>query len=171
MDPLAHTLVGATLAETRLRNGTAALAAPAGVLAANAPDIDAITMFISRDLSLGFRRGWTHGVLGDGGAAAGADGGPVAARPGGGAVAGAGPDGAGGAAAAADVGGGAQPPALDWLNTYGVRFLMPFDDTWFYGDALFIIDPWVWLLGGLTVVLASSATWGSAAVWARPRWR
>ena len=63
MDPLAHTLVGATLAETRLRNGTAALAGPAGVLAANAPDIDAITMFISRDLSLGFRRGWTHGVL------------------------------------------------------------------------------------------------------------
>ena len=36
---------------------------PAGVLAANAPDGDAVTMFVSRDLSLGFRRGWTHGVL------------------------------------------------------------------------------------------------------------
>ena len=62
-------------------------------------------------------------------------------------------------------------PLLDWLNTYGVRFLMPFDGTWFYGDALFIIDPGVWLLAGLTVVLASSATWANAAGWARPRRR
>ena len=54
-------------------------------------------------------------------------------------------------------------PLLDWLNTYGVRFLMPFDGTWFYGEALFIIDPGVWLLAGLTVVLASSATWANAA--------
>ena len=39
--------------------------------------------------------------------------------------------------------------ALDWLNTYGVRLLMPFDRRWFYGDTLFIIDPWLWLaLGG-----------------------
>ena len=63
MDPLAHTLVGATMAETRLRNSTAAMAAPAGIFAANAPDVDAVTMFITRDLSLGFRPGWTHGVL------------------------------------------------------------------------------------------------------------
>ena len=40
-------------------------------------------------------------------------------------------------------------PVLDWLNNYGMRWLMPFDGRWFYGDALFIIDPWVWLvLGG-----------------------
>ena len=63
MYPFAHTLVGATLAQTRLRNGATAMAVPAGVLAANAPDVDAVTMFVSRDLSLGFRRGWTHGVL------------------------------------------------------------------------------------------------------------
>ena len=159
MDPLAHTLVGATLAETRLRNGTAALAAPAGVLAANAPDIDAVTMFVSRDLSLGFRRGWTHGVLAMvvlplvltaglllldrlvarwRGRAPTARAGPLLRLT-----------------SVAVL----SHPALDWLNTYGVRFLMPFDGTWFYGDALFIIDPWVWLLAGLTVVLAHSATW------------
>ena len=63
MDPLAHTLVGATLARTRLRHRAGAMATPAGLLAANAPDVDAVTMFVSRDLSLGFRRGWTHGVL------------------------------------------------------------------------------------------------------------
>ena len=36
-------------------------------------------------------------------------------------------------------------PFLDTLNTYGVRWLMPFSGRWFYGDTLFIIDPWVWL--------------------------
>ena len=36
-------------------------------------------------------------------------------------------------------------PALDLLNTYGVRLLMPFSNRWFYGDALFIIDVWLWV--------------------------
>ena len=45
-------------------------------------------------------------------------------------------------------------PLLDWLNTYGIRFLMPFSRTWFAGDAVFIIDPYWWLLLGLTLVLA-----------------
>ena len=40
-------------------------------------------------------------------------------------------------------------PILDTLNTYGVRWLMPFDGRWFYGDTLFIVDPWMWLLLGL----------------------
>jgi inner membrane protein len=40
-------------------------------------------------------------------------------------------------------------PLLDTLNTYGVRWLMPFSGRWFYGDVLFIVDPWLWLvLGG-----------------------
>lgn len=62
MDPLAHTLIGATLAETRLKKWSA-MATPMLILGANAPDIDAITMFMDRDLSLGFRRGLTHGIL------------------------------------------------------------------------------------------------------------
>ena len=37
-------------------------------------------------------------------------------------------------------------PILDTLNTYGVRWLMPFSGQWYYGDTLFIIDPWVWLV-------------------------
>ncbi len=49
-------------------------------------------------------------------------------------------------------------PILDSLNTYGVRWLMPFDGRWFYGDALFIVDPWLWLALGLGVRLS------------RPRW-
>jgi inner membrane protein len=43
-------------------------------------------------------------------------------------------------------------PIPDSLNTYGVRWLMPFRGDWFYGDALFIVDPWLWLVLGLGVV-------------------
>jgi inner membrane protein len=56
-------------------------------------------------------------------------------------------------------------PALDWLNTYGVRLLMPFDGRWFYGDTLFIIDPWFWLLGAAGVVLARSGSARAVAGW------
>ncbi|MBC7173738.1 MAG: metal-dependent hydrolase, partial [Polyangiaceae bacterium] len=56
-------------------------------------------------------------------------------------------------------------PFLDWLNTYGVRLLMPFDDRWFYGDSVFIVDPWLWLSMGAAVVLARSAGKPSMAAW------
>jgi inner membrane protein len=45
-------------------------------------------------------------------------------------------------------------PILDSLNTYGVRWLMPFSGHWFYGDTLFIVDPWVWLALGTGVMLS-----------------
>ena len=62
MDPLTHTLVGANLSATRLGDRTR-LAAAALVIGANLPDVDGITYFLGSDLALGFRRGWTHGVL------------------------------------------------------------------------------------------------------------
>ena len=164
MDPLAHTLAGATLAETRLRESTP-LAAPALILGANAPDIDAVTMFLSRDLSLGFRRGWTHGVLAMivlpivltalllllDRAVARWRGREPRARP--------------GPLLALSTLAVVSHPLLDWLNTYGVRFLMPFDGTWFYGDALFVVDPWVWLMLGTSVVLARSTSPAGATAW------
>ncbi len=57
-------------------------------------------------------------------------------------------------------------PLLDWLNTYGVRLLMPFDGTWFYGDTLFIIDPWMWLLTAAGIVLAHSRSRKALSGWA-----
>jgi inner membrane protein len=45
-------------------------------------------------------------------------------------------------------------PLFDLLNTYGVRLLMPFSPTWFYGDALFIVDPWVWCALGVGTTLS-----------------
>jgi inner membrane protein len=56
-------------------------------------------------------------------------------------------------------------PLLDWLNTYGVRLLMPFDGRWFYGDTLFIVDPWLWLLAAAGVVLARSKSYPAIAGW------
>ena len=35
---------------------------------------------------------------------------------------------------------------MDLMNTYGVRLLMPFSQRWFYGDVLFIVDPWLWAI-------------------------
>jgi inner membrane protein len=51
---------------------------------------------------------------------------------------------------------------LDYLNNYGVRLLMPFSGRWFYGDAVFIIDPWLW------IVLGAGIWWsrGRASRWA-----
>jgi inner membrane protein len=45
-------------------------------------------------------------------------------------------------------------PILDTLNPYGMRWLMPFNARWFYGDTLFIVDPWLWLALGLGVLLS-----------------
>jgi inner membrane protein len=45
-------------------------------------------------------------------------------------------------------------PILDTLNTYGMRWLMPFSGRWFYGDTLFIVDPWLWSTLGLGVILS-----------------
>ena len=46
-------------------------------------------------------------------------------------------------------------PLLDTLNTYGVRWLMPVRGDWYYGDALFIVDPWLWLVLGFGVVASN----------------
>jgi inner membrane protein len=48
----------------------------------------------------------------------------------------------------------ASHPLLDWTNSYGVRPFLPWDGRWIYGDLLFVIDPWVWLvLGGACFLL------------------
>src|SRR5215475_2326805 len=40
----------------------------------------------------------------------------------------------------------ATHPALDYLNSYGLRPFLPWSGKWFYGDALFIIDPYLDLI-------------------------
>jgi len=150
VDPITHTMTGATLAAAGLRRATP-LAAGTLMLAANAPDIDVLIYLVGNEYdALAFRRGWTHGPL------------ALLALPF--AVLGvalawdrwvrrrrdprATPARAGPLLALAALG-VLTHPALDWLNNYGIRLLMPFSLRWFYGDAVFIIDPWIWLaLGG-----------------------
>jgi inner membrane protein len=157
MDNLAHSLAGAVLGEAGLKRRTA-LAMPTLLIGANLPDMDALAILVGHGLS--FRRGWTHGVLAlallplfltaamlawDRWVRRRRDAELDPARP-------------------------AQllllayvavlsHPLLDWLNNYGMRWLMPFDGTWYYGDALFIVDPWLWLilLGGVVLARRRSA--------------
>ena len=164
MDPIAHTLVGAVLTETGLkrvsRYATATL-----LIGVNLPDIDGIAKFWGHDASLYFRRGWSHGILAlvvlplllagsiwlwqrwrsrtaeD----------SEAFRP--------------GWIVALAFLAVATHPLLDWMNTYGVRLLMPFDERWFYGDTLFIVDPWIWLVLAAGVLLARQTNYAELALW------
>lgn len=44
---------------------------------------------------------------------------------------------------------------LDWTNSYGVHPFWPFDDRWYYGDAVFIVEPWFWVVSVPMLVAAS----------------
>jgi inner membrane protein len=165
MDNLAHSLVGAWMAEAGLKRKTP-LATATLIIGANLPDLDGFTMLAGSDTALLLRRGLTHGVV------------ALALQPW--LLAGAvvlwdrylrrrrHPD--------------KEParfwpllllaylsvlshPLLDWMNTYGVRVLMPFDGRWFYGDSLFIIDPWMWLLTAASVVMADARARWSMGGW------
>jgi inner membrane protein len=55
---------------------------------------------------------------------------------------------------------GASHPLLDWTNNYGVRPLLPWDGLRLYGDLVFILDPWLWMmLGGSVFLLAGASKW------------
>jgi inner membrane protein len=154
MEPLAHTLAGACLAESGLKRLTP-LAASTLIIAANIPDLDGACYLHSADLAFSIRRGITHGVL------------AMAVLPAlltalmllvdrrvrlrrspGATPAKAGP------LFLLSLVGTLSHPFLDWLNNYGVRLLMPFSGRWFYGDALFVVDPVLWLVLGGAVMLA-----------------
>jgi inner membrane protein len=58
-------------------------------------------------------------------------------------------------------------PLLDFLNTYGTRLAEPFSHRWFYGDTLFIMDPWIWLM----LILGLEMSWRAERLkrnWTRP---
>ena len=143
MDNVCHSLVGAALAECGLRRRTR-YATFALVIGANLPDLDVLALFGGD--GLGFRRGITHGI-------------PalivwpfvltavilawnrlvtresrLELRP----------------SELLKISALAilTHPVLDWMNTYGMRWLMPFDGRWFSADALYIVDPWLYLMLG-----------------------
>ena len=63
MEPLAHTLAGACLAESCGLKRLTPLASSTLIIAANIPDVDGACYLHSADVAFALRRGWTHGVL------------------------------------------------------------------------------------------------------------
>jgi inner membrane protein len=41
--------------------------------------------------------------------------------------------------------------ALDSLNSYGVHPFYPFNNRWYFGDAIFILEPWLWIILGVAL--------------------
>jgi inner membrane protein len=139
VDNICHTLTGAAIAGAGLRR-TTALATPVLMIASNLPDLD-VLVFATDVPGVAFRRGWTHGIAAQAllpvglaavvfwwGRARGARFVPLLAL---------------------SYLGVLSHVGMDWLNNYGVRLLMPFSGRWFYGDAVFIVDVWLWLALGV----------------------
>lgn len=156
MDNLCHALTGLAMGHAGLKRRTP-LALTTLVLAANAPDID-IAVVATDTLAVYLRRGWTHGppamlllplaltalvVWFDRAVRQrrAAPPPPVVPRE---------------ILLVAALGTWSHP-LLDYMNSYGIRLLMPFSGRWFYGDALFIVDPWLYLLLGSGVWAAWKA--------------
>jgi inner membrane protein len=154
VDNITHTLIGVVLAELAIpretTRTTTRLFVAAGAIAANAPDLDLIYVGITQ-FPLGYllhHRGHTHTLIGlvvqvvliaaacqlvlrflEGP-------GKWRAR-------------LWGLIAVAL----ASHVALDACNSYGVHPFYPFGSRWYFGDALFIFEPWLWLVLCLAVGL------------------
>jgi inner membrane protein len=155
MDNVCHTLVGAACGAAGLNRRTRFGAATL-MLSANLPDVD-VLVFVTNMPWIAFRRGWTHGILAQIVL-------PVAwtaivwlfdrvtRSPGSEDVR---PFHAGWTLLLACVGVHSHV-FLDLLNNYGVRLASPVSWQWFYGDAVFIIDPWMWMTLAAGIWLTSS---------------
>jgi len=170
MDNLTHSLVGLAAAKAgleRLSPGATAVC----LLAANAPDADvAVLLFADRWTFLQYHRHITHSLLGvlilalllpllfwlgDRLIAKWRSRPPQVRLKG---------------LVLASLIVSATHPFLDWTNNYGVRLLLPWSSKWFYGDLVFIVDPFIWLLFGSVVFLLTARRkwqlvfWGLVAI-------
>lgn len=163
MDNLTHSLMGLAAAKAgleRLSPGATALC----IIAANAPDADIVALVGGRWSYLHHHRGITHSIVGTLALAV-----LIPAifyvvglliarlRPGGNRPSFRG-------LLLASLITSATHPLMDWTNNYGVRPLLPWSGQWFYGDLVFILDPWLWLiLGGAAFLLTAQTYWRTSA--------
>jgi len=170
MDNLTHSMVGLTAAKAgleRLSPGATLLC----VLAANSPDSDIIVLaFGDRWTFLQHHRGITHAIVGVVGLALALpllfylvdrlwagfrNRSPQVKLKG---------------LLIASFIVSATHPLLDWTNNYGIRFFLPWSARWSYGDLVFIVDPYLWvILGGAAFLLTTTGkaqkfVWGAIAV-------
>jgi len=165
MDNLTHSLVGLAISKSGLER-LSPYATAVCVLAANAPDADVITAIGGRWFSLEHHRGITHSIvgviaigialpilfwLGDGAVAAWRKRAPRARF---------------GGLFVCSLIATASHLLLDWTNNYGVRPFLPFSEQRYYGDMVFILDPWLWLALGGAGFLLTANTKGKLYVWA-----
>jgi inner membrane protein len=166
MDNLTHSLVGLTAARAgleRLSPGATMLC----VLAANSPDADVIVLaFGDRWTFLQHHRGITHAIVGVACLALAL---PLIfyvgdllwsrfrKRP---------PQVKLKGLLVASLLVSATHPLLDWTNSYGIRFWLPWNQQWSYGDLVFIADPFIWLILGGASFLLSAKTTNGKFVWA-----
>lgn len=163
MDNLTHSLVGAVMGRMGLKRLTP-LAMPALIISANLPDIDGwVAPLFGMDPRV-VHRGFTHGI-----------GGLVTMpflaaaiillweklRPSN--------DGRVklGALLLVCFLGTLSHSLLDFATGYGTRLLEPLSHRWFYGDTLFIMDPWIWLM----LILGLEMSWRAERLgknWQRP---
>jgi inner membrane protein len=59
----------------------------------------------------------------------------------------------------------ATHPLLDWTNNYGIRFFLPWSQKWSYGDFVFIVDPYIWLILGGAAFLLTGRTMFLKVIW------
>jgi inner membrane protein len=150
VDNVTHSLVGIALADLAMRGGKSErrLATGAGIISANLPDIDIVYAAIS-PAPLGYllhHRGHTHTVAGLI-VLAGVLSVTYLTLP---------------AIRRWRLGdrlrlwlvivaGLASHLLMDALNSYGVHPFYPVDVRWRFGDAVFIFEPWLWMLLGVSV--------------------
>jgi inner membrane protein len=159
MDNLTHSLIGLAAAKAgleKLSPGTTTLC----ILAANAPDADiAVLIFSDRWTFLQHHRGITHSIVGvlplifylvDRLIARLRQRDPSVKLKG---------------LMLASLLVTATHPIMDWTNNYGMRFLLPWNPRWFYGDFVFIIDPFIWMVLGGAAFLLTSKTRKQLIVW------
>jgi inner membrane protein len=166
MDNLTHSLVGLTAAKAgleKLSPGATTLC----VLAANAPDADIVVLaFGDRWTFLHHHRGITHAIVGvialavilplifygvDRLWSRYKDQPPQIKLDG---------------LMLASLIASATHPLLDWTNNYGIRFFLPWSQHWSYGDLVFIVDPYIWLILGGAAFLLTARTRFLKVIWA-----
>jgi inner membrane protein len=167
VDNITHTLVGIALADVVTRGRATKterrVSVGAGIIGANLPDIDLAYSAITPPAPLGYllhHRGHTHTVLGVAVLALGL----IAAYrllPGVRRM----PFGDRVRFWLLIAGALASHLLLDALNSYGVHPFHPFDSAWYFGDAVFIFEPWLWIVLGIAAAWNARGRFASAAVW------
>jgi inner membrane protein len=167
MENLAHTLLGLSMAKAGLERATP-LATATLIISSNLPDIDAVTRLGGSTLTyLDYHRGLTHSFFGVVVLAAvlmivltyldrkfrlRRDHRRRPVRP--------------LRIFLIACAGGLGHLLMDYTNSYGVRPLLPFSSRWFYGDLIFIVDPWIWLMLGAAAVWLTATNAARALMWA-----